>query len=390
MALRYAVINGGLWSNPSTWNGGLTIPTSADDVYLNNFAITLDQDVTILSLRNSAGAPAVAGGTLAITISNKTITCTGAGIVTGAASGVITINAVGMTLNINSNISGGSGVSFWAISINAGMPNSVLNIVGNLSSGSSTTGYGINNLAGSSVTNITGNITATGTICVRNTVAGSAVNVTGNILGGASLGAAGISVVGTSPVSVTGNCTATSAPAVLTAVATSPISCIGTVTAANTYGITSLGTVTISTPCINSATNNAISSVSTRIYASAAATCTFKNESGGNKVLYSAGVPLGNPALADVRLGTTYGASSELTGTLAVPSPSNVVSGVPTDNTVGTYTNTPAAISTELFTKLLSHPDFSTTDSFGKLVKDNLDAKSSDIKKNTDLIPAAV
>jgi hypothetical protein len=225
---------------------------------------------------------------------------------------------------------------------------------------------------------------------VRNTIAGSTVNLTGNVLGGTSLGAAGISVVGTSPVSVTGNCTASTGPAVLTTAATSPISCVGTVTAATTYAINTLGTVTVSTPCVNSATNNAIAAVSTRIYASAAATCAFKNESGGNKVLYSAGVALGNPATTDVRDGITYGASLELTGTLIVPSPSNVVSGVPTDATVGTYTNTPANISTELFTKLLSHSDFSTTDSFGKLVKDNLDAKASDIKKNTDLIPAAV
>jgi hypothetical protein len=106
--------------------------------------------------------------------------------------------------------------------------------------------------------------------------------------------------------------------------------------------------------------------------------------------LYSAGVPLGNPATANVRNGTTYGASGELTGTLIVPLPSQVVDGVPFDSSsVGTYSTTPEAISTELFTKLLSHPDFDVPASFGSTIK-NVDCKLSDIKKNTDLIPAAV
>jgi hypothetical protein len=172
---------------------------------------------------------------------------------------------------------------------------------------------------------------------------------------------------------VTGNCTAFNGPAILTTVATSPISCIGTITAANTHGINSNGTVTISSPCINSATHDAVSSLSTRLYSSSEITCTFKDELGVNKILYSAGVPLGNPALSDVREGITYGASSELTGTLIVPSPSNVVSGVPTDDTVGTYTIT----TSEIAAAVVAEMDLNST----KLVG---------IKANTDLIPAAI
>jgi hypothetical protein len=84
-------------------------------------------------------------------------------------------------------------------------------------------------------------------------------------------------------------------------------------------------------------------------------------------------VPLGNPALSDVREGITYGASSELTGTLIVPSPSNVVSGVPTDDTVGTYTIT----TSEIAAAVVAEMDLNST----KLVG---------IKANTDLIPAAI
>jgi hypothetical protein len=43
-----------------------------------------------------------------------------------------------------------------------------------------------------------------------------------------------------------------------------------------------------------------------------------------------------NPDEADVRDGVTFGASGTLTGTLAVPPPTSVAAGVPTDDTVGT------------------------------------------------------
>ncbi len=68
----------------------------------------------------------------------------------------------------------------------------------------------------------------------------------------------------------------------------------------------------------------------------------FQISTGGDRTLYAAGVALGNPATNNVRFGTTYGASSELTGTLIVPSPSNVLQGVGTDATVGTLLMTPA------------------------------------------------
>ena len=62
----------------------------------------------------------------------------------------------------------------------------------------------------------------------------------------------------------------------------------------------------------------------------------FRDELGNVKTLYSAGIALGNPAITNVRSGTVYGASNELTGTMIVPTPSNVRISVPTDNTVGT------------------------------------------------------
>jgi hypothetical protein len=106
------------------------------------------------------------------------------------------------------------------------------------------------------------------------------------------------------------------------------------------------------------------------------------------RTLYTAGVALGNPATTNVRNGVTYGPALDLTGTLVVANPSNVLLGVPTDNTTGTYSTTPALIANEIFTKLLSSSDFNTSGSFGKLVKDNLDAQVSTIKTKTDNLPS--
>jgi hypothetical protein len=389
MALRYAVASGN-WSNTAIWNGG-TLPTASDDVYSNTFTVTINQNITVLSLRNSAGAPALAGGSFQTLVAGYVITMTGAGLVCGGTTaGVVGLNAVGASTTIIGIVTGGVSASFFAVNIPITSANANLTVIGNVLSGASSTSYAINNLAGSNTISINGNVTATGSAAVRNTVAGTIVNITGNVLGGNNAAAFGVSVVGTSQVNVTGNVTGASGAGISTGIATTPISCIGTVTAGVAPGITSIGTVTLTSPCVNSATANAVQALSTRFYAASDITWTFKDEFGANKILHSAGVALGNPATANVRSGTTYGASGELTGTLIVPSPSTVVDGVPTDATVGTYSNTPAAISTELFTKLLSHSDFSTAASFGKLVKDNLDAKSSDIKKNTDLIPAVV
>jgi hypothetical protein len=388
MALRYAVASGD-WSATATWNGG-TLPTASDDVYSNTFTVTIDQNVTVLSLRNTAGAPAVVGGTFQTLASGFTITASGAGIVSGVSTiGTVGLNGPNSSTTIVGNITAGATTGFLAVNIAAAATNSNLTVIGNVLASTSTTSYGIYNLAGSNTINVTGNVTASGAAGIRNTVAGSTVNVTGNVLGGGSAIAAGILIIGTSPVNVTGNVTGVSGAGISTTT-TSPITIIGTVTAGAATGATNIGTITLTSPCVNSATANAVVCNSTRFFAASNITWTFKDEFGANKILYSAGVALGNPIAANVRSGTTYGASGELTGTLIVPSPSTVVDGVPTDATVGTYSNTPAAISTELFTKLLSHPDFSTSASFGKLVKDNLDDKSSDIKKNTDLIPAVV
>ena len=74
MANRYAVATGN-WSNTATWDGG-TLPQSGDDVRPNGFTVTIDQDITVTSLRNDASSPAAGGGAFVITsATTRTLNC---------------------------------------------------------------------------------------------------------------------------------------------------------------------------------------------------------------------------------------------------------------------------------------------------------------------------
>jgi hypothetical protein len=51
MATRFAIATGN-WSNTAIWDNG-ALPLSDDDVHANGFTVTLDQDITVGSLRNT-------------------------------------------------------------------------------------------------------------------------------------------------------------------------------------------------------------------------------------------------------------------------------------------------------------------------------------------------
>jgi hypothetical protein len=97
---------------------------------------------------------------------------------------------------------------------------------------------------------------------------------------------------------------------------------------------------------------------------------------GAARSLYTGGVNLGQPATANVRSGTVFGASSEYTGTLAVPSPTLVAIGVATDNTVGSYSASGGLDAAGV------------RDALG-LATANLDTQLGGIQSDTDDIPTA-
>ena len=230
----------------------------------------------------------------------------------------------------------------------------ILTIVGDISS--TTTAANSNMytivMSASGTINITGNITAsTSTAFSASTIGASAgtINITGNTT---SNSVPAIYLNG--PVNYTqiGNVNASTVqPAIFNITAAATISITGIITAgtgapaiyssfALTTGYGSGTFVKVSGNVVNS--SNVMAIVAPRVTIdTATSSWLFQISTGGNRTLYAAGVALGNPVIGNVRLGTVYGASNELTGTLIVPSPSNVLQGVGTDATVGTLLMTP-------------------------------------------------
>jgi hypothetical protein len=365
MALRYAVATGN-WSDTATWNGG-TLPTSADDVYANNFTVTVDQNVTVLSLRNTAGSPAVAGGIYVLT-NGVSVNATGTGLVNNGATLIDFPLASPNSATVTStNISGAGGApgtlnapvrlsgtgtltlnSNWLISnsVIAITDNGIFNLNGSGGHVSAiTTQPGMRISASSATLNWVGNLTFVGTtswayITNNGSAITSTVNMTGNLKGAETQTAPGISTNGV--LNVTG--TVSSAPiAIGSAVAISggagsTITVNGIIQSNNNrvLAISSAGLLTVSGQiiCVNEA--YPISCTRTRLSNSLPTQITFQTDViATNKTLYSAGTELGNPATTDVREGTTY-ADGALTGTLIVPPSGSVALGVPVDDGVGT------------------------------------------------------
>ena len=380
MALRYAVATGN-WSNTATWDGG-TLPTASDDVFSNNFTVTIDGTFTVLSIRSTSNAsPVISAGGQFRYANGGNLTCTAAqAIYVGIAStpvlemtlaspnvatfngSVLTLTAINNyiairhsstgTLNLNGNYSiDGGNAGRNIISVNS---IGTLNIVGNISSTANAISTTTFSITAAATINITGNVSGT----LSNTTISSATIImssgTLNITGNANAnGVEAISLTGGVNYNQIGNVNAsTSRAAIVNANSAATISVTGIITAGNgapaiysSFALVSgygSGTfVKVSGNVVNS--SNMMAVVAPRVTIDTnTSSWLFQISTGGDRTLYAAGVALGNPATNNVRFGTTYGASSELTGTLIVPSPSNVLQGVGTDATVGTLLMTPA------------------------------------------------
>jgi hypothetical protein len=273
-------------------------------------------------------------------------------------SGVANYNCIRLsssgTLNLNGNynVDGLVSVNRYIIQHTS---TGTLNIVGDLSLSSTNASSFVNtlNVTSTGTTNITGNVSGGpgGTINVVpiQTQGSGAINITGNVT---STGFPAITLGASNVLTIIGNVSATGVqPAIYNQITAATISVTGIITASVSapaiYASFALATgyssgtfVKVSGNVVNSTNNMAIVAPRVTIDVNTASWL-FQISTGGNRTLYADGVALGNPAITDVRLGTVYGVSGGLTGTLIVPSPSNVLQGVGTDATVGTLLMTP-------------------------------------------------
>jgi hypothetical protein len=410
MAIRYAVANGN-WSNTATWNGG-TLPTSADDVFSNNFTVTIDGTFTVLTIRNTANTtPAITAGGGFTFANGGNLTCSAPNAIeVGSTTPTLTFGlGSGNSATFNGSVTTVTGTANFFAILKSGT--GTFNLVGdldlnnlNLNAARATfriTATGIINHIGIIACSQTSNIGTNNTISVE---ANCTYNHTGNTSGG-SVGFIGVNrgsaihVLSNFTYNQTGNTVAGSGVAIYSTV-TCNLNHIGNVSgngnfpailnATNPATIDILGTTTSGSgyPAIQGLLTTLVkvrgSVVNTDTYCAIYAgrvtiddnvtSWQFKDSTNTiTRTLYTAGVALGNPATSNVRNGVTYGPSLELTGTLAVPTPDNVRKGVPVDATIGTADLTAA----DMWDYLASN--ITTSGSIGEVVKN--------IKTKTDLIP---
>ena len=397
MAVRYAVATGN-WSDTATWNGG-TLPTSADDVYSNGFTVTIDQDVTVLSIRNTAQTPAVAGGGFVVNGTGYVITCTS--IITftiSSAAPLLTISGTGTnTFNISINVIPGNLGQNYVYITSTGTVNWVGNLIGSTASGagliaiiSAVTFNMIGDIYSLSATNFTM------IVRIANTATGFVFNLTGNIGENGGIGAQmQFFIIGASgTLNITGNIfshpTDTYIPLNINNNVTTNI--IGTITgnAGQIAIITTQALYLKITGSLISGGNRAVSSSNAsainiftgpficsqtgvlplsvfrmHYFRTLNSYFEFRDETTNGALPPSSPAPatrlvspdtvVDSPLPSNVRHGISY-AFGTFTGTLRVPSPNSVALGVLTDNTVGNAVLTPDAV-WDYATANLTDPD---------------------------------
>jgi hypothetical protein len=373
-------INSGSWSDPLIWSGSI-IPTASDAVFLNNRVITLDQNIQVISINNSAVAGTVAGGRVEIygnfNISASFIRANGANTSTapisagpglisfygtgsstitaqlngsGTEYGPTTFNGSTGTMNIIGNVFAPSNTGNGAAVVINGSTGTV-NIIGNVSSpNNNAQNYGIVNSFG--IINITGNVTAGSSNGTNPTILNQnigIVNVTGNVFG-TPIG------VGTTPqnaithnsiniVNITGNVQGARTPGIASTSANIINiigQCIASVSSSAVSSTSTTATNLFTGPFINSGSRNAIYCHNVQLYDDVTTRYTIGVSGSSNTIsLLSPDQVVGVPSGSDVRFGTIYGPGNELTGSMRVPHPNSVSVGVAVDTTSGSAITKP-------------------------------------------------
>lgn len=321
MAVRYAVASGN-WSAVGTWNGGASLPTAGDDVYANGYTVTVDQNITVTKISTEVcPTTSVGGGLFQTTTTYQTYIIT-ANVVAGTTACLYNYQC---TLYIIGNIYGGSGTNAYGTFFR----NSTYHITGNIYGGTGTGAIGV---------------------CFISTSYYVAFNMVGNVYSG--LGAAGINSFGSgaSSINITGNIYAGSFQGLIFGVPmtiiTGNLYSSTSQPAAQAYTTSTLYPIKITGNLINS--NGIMAVLGIKVYLEQTSIYwTFQNLDGTDYNLYTQDTLENPPAETDVRSGVVYGIGDAYEGTCAVPAATEVVKGVPIDNTIGTW-----AFDTELITRL--------------------------------------
>jgi hypothetical protein len=367
MPNRWPIASGN-WSDSAIWSGSI-IPTASDDVYANNRIVTIDQNITVTSLRNSAITGVTAGGSFVIVnnyiINSPTVIGSACLIYTGSSGTTIngTLNATslnlsggGGTINISGSLPNTSGANLY--NINVTTANQTINFTGSITATSPDSRNRVFNISsGPNTYNILSDITCSGALvfaCNGNIVN---INITGSTLANSTTYI--ITTPGaTSTINITGSIIGpfltTSAihttringrisagtPAAAAIADTSagilyingPVS--SSITAVGISSTSATATNLFTGPFYNTGSFNAVYAYRMQMLEPTSTTWRFDTEvAGGSKTLYTANQLPGVPRQNNVRKGTQY--NFGLTGSLEMPDPTTVKAGVAVGNTTG-------------------------------------------------------
>jgi len=264
-------------------------------------------------------------------------------------SGRIITSTAGNTI-INGNIicptaGGGTITSLFMVSQTSGN----LKIVGNIVH--STGGYFSTAMItfGGNILDITGSISGgSSTTCISTTA--TTVNISGSLIGGTSYSALACSSAAN--INIVGPITAgTSSPAISLSGASRFIYSGSLSSSANSPAIISSNasaTNIFTGPFINTNNTMAVQCVDMVLTADASTSWNF-----GDITLYSPEQLAYYPSASDIRQGVTY-ADGTVSGSLAMPPPTAVIAGTPTDNTTGSAVLTPAQLQDAVWGRDLS------------------------------------
>lgn len=385
MANVYAVKTGN-WSDTTVWNTG-ALPTSADDVYSNNFTVTIDQNVTVLTIRNTSASGISAGGGFVVNGTGYTITCTTTITFTiSTAAPLLTISGSGTnTFNISINVSPGNLGQNYVFVTSTGTINWIGNLIGSTANGlgtlritSAVTFNMVGDIYSTSGTNFTEVVRITGANYVFNltgnigisngSIGGSGIafvviaaigtiNITGNIVSHPTADSNCISIGAISTINITGTITGNAGRTALSLTNASYVKVVGILISNGSFAVSSTSGTALnifSGPFICSSTGIVPFSVTRMHYIITSGSYFEFRDSSTNGALppapnapatrlVSPDTAADAPAASNVRFGVTYALGTQ-TGTLRVPSPNSVAFGVLTDNTTGTAVLTPQAV----------------------------------------------
>ena len=331
---NYKAVANGNWSDLAIWQdnssgsfvASTVLPGASDDVYGNNFTVTIDQDITVASLRTTSATGIVQQGSFTVAyyvLTSRTIICTGLGIVTPVATTrTMIIDALNSVVNIIADVQAGnnaSGGNEWAIQL-VSTPTLTVNHTGNVYH--LYTGTGLSRaiqINSGNTYNFTGNIYGQG-VTYRAApfyINGGTLNITGDLFVGSCVG---VDNYVSSYVNHVGNIN----------VSSSNNYAVGQWNLIGILHMTFSGNITTTS-------QYTISFYSLKVHPTGNISWQFLTTNAGQfRTLYTPGVATGHPAEANVRTGVVYGPTNNLTGTCAVPPANTVNLGVPVDNTTGT------------------------------------------------------